>query len=507
MDNRSAQKFVDEVWEQSIVPQLVDYIKIPNKSPAFDKDWAAAGHMHQAVKLIADWCKAQPIEGLTVEVHELPGRTPLIFMEIPGEGPDTVMLYGHLDKQPEMTGWLDDLGPWLPVRKGDKLYGRGGADDGYAAFAALTAIRALREQGGKHARCVVLIEGCEESGSYDLPFYIDALKDKIGEVSLVIALDSGCGNYDQLWCTTSLRGLAGGTLRVDVLSEGVHSGDASGVVPSSFRVARQLLSRLEDETTGQIKKEFHAPIPKQRVQQAAVCGKVLKDYMYKRFPWAGKTKPMAKDLVDIVLNRTWRPFLEIVGMDGVPACDKGGNVLRPFTTLKLSLRLPPTGDPAAASKLLGKLLTKDVPYGAQVTWTPTSAAQGWNAPALAPWLEQSCEKASRAYFGKGCTYMGEGGTIPFMGMLGEKFPQAQFMITGVLGPQSNAHGPNEFLHIPMAKKLTCCVAQVLEDHCRRDRSAGSGKAKAGAKKAAKKPAAKQGATKKPVQKPAKKGAR
>jgi acetylornithine deacetylase/succinyl-diaminopimelate desuccinylase-like protein len=488
MDSQAAQKFVDDAWERSIVPQLVDYIRIPNKSPAFDKDWAAAGHMHKAVKLISDWCKAQPIEGLTVEVHELPGRTPLIFMEIPGEGPDTVMLYGHLDKQPEMTGWLEGLGPWEPVRKGDKLYGRGGADDGYAAYAALTAIRALQEQGGKHARCVVLIEGCEESGSYDLPFYIDALKDKIGDVSLVIALDSGCGNYDQLWCTTSLRGLVGGSLRVEVLTEGVHSGDASGVVASSFRIARTLLSRLEDEDTGRIRKEFHAEIPKQRVQQAAACGKVLKDYMYKRFPWAGKTKPMAKELVEIVLNRTWRPFLEIVGMDGVPSLEKGGNVLRPFTTLKLSLRLPPTHDPNAATKVLTKLLTADPPYGANVTFKAESAAQGWNAPALAPWLEQSCDQASRAYYKKPCTYMGEGGTIPFMGMLGEKFPKAQFMITGVLGPQSNAHGPNEFLHIPMGKRLTCCVAQVLEDHCRRARSVGAGKTAAAAKKPAAKPA-------------------
>jgi acetylornithine deacetylase/succinyl-diaminopimelate desuccinylase-like protein len=439
--------------------------------------------MHRAVKLISDWCKAQPIEGLTVEVHELPGRTPLIFMEIPGEGPDTVMLYGHLDKQPEMTGWLDGLGPWEPVRKGDKLYGRGGADDGYAAFAALTAIRALEEQGGKHARCVVLIEGCEESGSYDLPFYIDALKDRIGDVSLVVALDSGCGNYDQLWCTTSLRGLVGGSLKVEVLT-------ASGVVPSSFRIARGLLDRLEDEKSGKIVKDFHAAIPKQRVQQAAACGKVLRDYMYKRFPWAGKTRPMAKELVEIVLNRTWRPYLEIVGMDGVPSVEKGGNVLRPYTTLKLSLRLPPTADPAQCSKQLTRLLTKDPPYGANVTFKAESAAAGWNAPALAPWLEQSCEKASRAFYKKGCTYMGEGGTIPFMGMLGEKFPQAQFMITGVLGPQSNAHGPNEFLHIPMAKRLTCCVAQVLEDHQLRSRT--GGERKGVIKAAAKRPAAKAG---------------
>ena len=252
MDDRKLRSFVDDTWEQDIVPQLVDYIRIPNKSPAFDKDWAKAGHMHRAVKLIADWCKAQPIEGLTVEVVELEGRTPLIYMEVPGEGDDCVLLYGHLDKQPEMVGWFDGLGPWEPVRKGDKLYGRGGADDGYAAFASLTAIRALKEAGGKHARCVVLIEGCEESGSYDLPHYIDALKDRIGTPSLVVCLDSGCGNYDQLWCTTSLRGVVGAQVKVEVLSEGVHSGDASGIVPSSFRVIRQLLSRLEDPSTGEI---------------------------------------------------------------------------------------------------------------------------------------------------------------------------------------------------------------------------------------------------------------
>ena len=500
MNSQTASKFVDEVWEQSILPQLVDYIRIPNKSPGFDPDWAANGHMHRAVQLIADWCKAQPIEGLTLEVHELPGRTPLIFMEIPGEGPDTVMLYGHLDKQPEMEGWNSDLGPWEPVRKGDKLYGRGGADDGYAAFAALTAIRALREQGGKHARCVVLIEGCEESGSYDLPFYIDALKDRIGDVTLVVALDSGCGNYEQLWVTTSLRGLVGGSLKVEVLTEGVHSGDASGVVPSSFRIARSLLTRFEDETTGKVVKDFHAAIPKQRVQQAEACGKVLRDYLFKKFPWAGKTKPMGKQLGELVLNRTWRPYLEIVGMDGVPSVEKGGNVLRPYTTLKLSLRLPPTASPETCSKALTKLLTKDPPYGANVTFKAESAAAGWNAPPLAPWLEKSCEQASRAYFKKSCTYMGEGGTIPFMGMLGEKFPKAQFVITGVLGPASNAHGPNEFLHIPMAKKLTCCVAQVLEDHCARNRSEGSGKGVI--KAAAKRPAAKKAAAK-----PAKKAAK
>jgi acetylornithine deacetylase/succinyl-diaminopimelate desuccinylase-like protein len=479
MEPRKISSFVDDAWEKDIVPQLVDYIRIPNKSPAFDKDWHQAGHMQKAVDLIAGWCKAQPIEGLTVEVVQLEGRTPLIYMEVPGEGDDTVLLYGHLDKQPEMVGWFDGLGPWQPVRKGDKLDGRGGADDGYAAYASLTAIRALREAGGKHARCVVIIEGCEESGSYDLPFYIDALKDRIGTPSLVVCLDSGCGNYDQLWCTTSLRGMVAGDLRVEILTEGVHSGDASGVVPSTFRIQRELLARLEDSATGEILPgQFHVPIPKQRKQQAKLAGKVLGEQMWRRFPWADGARPMAKELAELVLNRTWRPFVEVIGADGIPSSDTAGNVLRPYTTLKLSLRIPPGADAEACSAHLAKILTKKAPQGAKVTFTPDPPAAGWDAPPLVPWLERACANASRTFFERPCVYMGEGGTIPFMGMLGEKFPEAQFMITGVLGPQSNAHGPNEFLHIQMGKRLTGCVAMVLQDHLERESPSSGGRAPA-----------------------------
>ncbi|MBL8733567.1 MAG: M20 family metallopeptidase [Planctomycetes bacterium] len=486
MEVRKLTSFVDDAWEKDIVPQLVDYIRIPNKSPAFDKDWQAAGHMQRATELIAGWCKAQPIEGLTVEVVQLEGRTPLIYMEVPGEGSDTVLLYGHLDKQPEMVGWFEGLGPWSPVRKGDKLYGRGGADDGYAAYASLTAIRALREAGGKHARCVVLIEACEESGSFDLPFYIDALKQRIGTPSLVVCLDSGCGNYDQLWCTTSLRGLVGADVRVDVLGEGVHSGDASGIVPSTFRIARELLGRLEDSETGRIlPKHFHVDIPKQRQKQAKAAAKVLGDSLWQRFPWVKGSKPMAKDLTELVLNRTWRPFVEVIGADGLPAIDKAGNVLRPTTTLKLSLRIPPSADPKYCMARLEKLMTEKPPYGATVTFKGEKASTGWDAPPLADWLGDACAKASQTLFKKDCVYMGEGGTIPFMGMLGEKFPDAQFMITGVLGPQSNAHGPNEFLHIPMGKRLTACVAMVLQEHLQRPRGEGKGGKPAKAEKAEK----------------------
>ena len=478
MDSSQTDRFVGAKWDDEIVPQLVEYIRIPNKSPMFDADWVANGYMEQAVTLMSDWAKSQSIPGMVLDVVRLEGRTPLIFIEIPaangGSDDDCVLLYGHLDKQPEMTGWDDDLGPWKPVLRDGKLYGRGGADDGYAIYGSLTAILALHEQGLPHARCVVLIEACEESGSYDLPAYVDHLADRIGKPSLVVCLDSGCGNYEQLWCTTSLRGLAGGNLTVKVLDEGVHSGDASGVVPSSFRLLRQLLSRIEDEVTGRILVEgLHAEIPAERLEQARRAAEVLDTAIYDKFPLTGDLQPMfpkdgdgqmSEDLSELVLNRTWRPALSVTGVDGIPSLQSAGNVLRPHTAVKLSLRLPPTVDGKRAGQLLQDVLLADAPNGATVTLELEKAATGWNAPAMSPWLTQAIDDASQAFFDKPAMYMGEGGSIPFMGMLGEKFPGAQFMITGVLGPHSNAHGPNEFLHIEMGKRVTSCVARVIAEH-------------------------------------------
>lgn len=469
MDASKVDRYVGEKWDDEIVPQLVEYIRIPNKSPMFDADWVQHGYMDDAVKLMERWAKAQAIPGMQVEVVRLEGRTPLIFIDVPaangGSNEDCVLLYGHLDKQPEMTGWDADLGPWKPVIKGDRLYGRGGADDGYAIFGSLAAIMALQEQKLPHARCVVLIEACEESGSYDLPAYVDHLADRIGKPSLVVCLDSGCGNYEQLWCTTSLRGLTGGNFTVKVLSEGVHSGDASGIVPSSFRLLRQILSRIEDENTGRILIDgLHVDIPAERLAQAKEAARVLDTAVFDKFPFLPGMKPMADELAELVLNRTWRPALSVTGVDGMPPLSSAGNVLRPHTSVKLSLRLPPTMDGKKAGELLKQELMRDPPNGAQVTLDLEKASTGWNAPAQSGWLTKAIDASSREFFGQPAMYMGEGGTIPFMGMLGEKFPGAQFMITGVLGPHSNAHGPNEFLHIPMGKRVTACVSRVIAEH-------------------------------------------
>jgi acetylornithine deacetylase/succinyl-diaminopimelate desuccinylase-like protein len=479
LDAAALQTFADRAWDDEIVPALTRYIAIPAKSPMFDADWARHGHLDQVVREAAAWVEGKKPVGLKLEVIRLGGRTPVIFFELPATKPgstDTVVLYGHLDKQPEFNGWRGDLGPWTPKLDDEgKLYGRGGADDGYAVYASLTALLALDAQGVPRPRCVGLIEACEESGSFDLPAYIDVLKPRLGNVSLVVCLDSGAGSYEQLWLTTSLRGMVSGVLKVEVLTEGIHSGDASGLVPSSFRILRQVLDRLEDSRTGHLLPQtFHCDIPASRVEQARATAAILREEVYKRFPWACGADgtlalPTTTDPTEALLNRTWRPTLSVTGVDGFPELGNAGNVLRPHTAFKLSLRLPPLIDGNAAALALKALLEDNAPYNARVTFTPDGragayGATGWNAPEVAPWLHAALDRASHAHYGAPVGYIGQGGTIPLMSMLQKGFPAAQMMVCGVLGPKSNAHGPNEFLHVPYGKKLTAAVAQVVAAH-------------------------------------------
>jgi len=468
MDSHRASDFIDQLWDHEVVPTLEKYIRIPNKSPAFDPKWQEHGHMDAAVELFADWAreKLKALPGATLDVARLAGRTPLIFIDVPGTAPGSVLMYGHLDKQPEMKGWT--TGPWEPVIKNGKLYGRGGADDGYALFAALSALLALKTQGVAHARTVIIIEASEESGSPDLSAYIEHLADRIGTPDLVVCLDSGCGNYEQLWLTTSLRGMVIGTLTVRVLTEGVHSGAASGIVPSSFRIARQLLSRIEDAGSGEITvPELQVAIPAERAAQAKAAAAILGDAVITELPFTGGTKAMATSNEDAILQKTWKAQLAITAIDGYPAPENGGNVLLPFTTLKLSIRVPPSGDAEAARQAVKRILEADPPYGAQVAFDAARGENGWNAPTLAPWLAAALDKASNAAFGKPTAFQGEGGSIPFMGMLGRRYPETQFVITGVLGPHSNAHGPNEFLHIPTGKRISVAVGHILAEHAKR----------------------------------------
>jgi acetylornithine deacetylase/succinyl-diaminopimelate desuccinylase-like protein len=467
--------FAERTWDEEIIPALTQYIAIPAKSPMFDADWQKNGYIERVVRDAATWVESKKVAGLKLEVVRIEGRTPVIYFEVPATkagSTDTICLYGHLDKQPEFNGWRSDLGPWTPKYENGLLYGRGGADDGYAIYASLTAILALDKQGIPRPRCVGIIEACEESGSFDLPAYIDKLRPRLGNVSLVVCLDSGAGNYDQLWLTTSLRGNVTGTLKVEILTEGIHSGDASGAVPSSFRIMRQVLDRLEDSKTGELlPQSFHCQIPGDRIEQAKAAAAILGDEVWKRFPWAcgadgAPALPTTTDPVQSLINRTWKPTLSVTGVEGFPELKNAGNVLRPYTAFKLSLRLPPLIDANEAAQKLKALLEDNAPYNAKVTFHPdgradAQGASGWNAPSLSSWMENALHAASNAHYGAPCGFIGQGGTIPLMGMLQQGFPQAQMMVCGVLGPKSNAHGPNEFLHVPYGKRLTAAVAQVM----------------------------------------------
>ena len=474
--------FAARTWDEEIVPAVTNYIAIPAKSPMFDADWAANGHIERVITDAARWVESKQVAGLKLEVVRIEGRTPVIFFEVPATRPGgneadapTICLYGHLDKQPEFNGWRNDLGPWTPKYVDGLLYGRGGADDGYAVYAAITAILALDKQGIPRPRCVGIIESCEESGSFDLPAYLDVLRPRLGNVGLVVCLDSGAGNYEQLWLTTSLRGAVTGTLKVEILSEGIHSGDASGLVPSSFRILRHVLDRLEDSASGRLLPEsFHCQIPASRVEQTRAAARILGDEVWRRMPWAcgadgSPALPTTTDPVEGLLNRTWRPTLSVTGAEGFPELGSAGNVLRPYSAFKLSLRLPPLVDAGDAALRLKALLEDNAPYNARVTFQPDGrvgayGATGWNAPELDPWMERALEAASQAHFGAPLGYIGQGGTIPLMSLLQAGFPKAQMMVCGVLGPRSNAHGPNEFLHLPYARKLTAAVAQVVAAH-------------------------------------------
>lgn len=462
----AAERHVEEDW----LPVLDAYTRIPCLSPDFEAEWAKSGHLARATELLAGFARSRDLPGAMVDVVQLDGLTPVILVDVPasqgataGAATPPTLLYGHLDKQPPLGDWRSGLGPFLPVREGDRLYGRGVADDGYSLFCALSAIELAAGLPGGHGRCVVIIEASEESGSAHLPAYLDELGDRLGPEGpgLVVCLDSGCLTYDRLWTTSSLRGLVAVVVKVEVLTEGVHSGAAGGVVPSSFRLLRRLISRVEDEATGEIRlAELHAEVPEARRREAEEVVGLLGDKAVDRYPALPGLRLSGGDTLDRLLARSWAPSLALVGMDGIPSVRDGGNVLRPFTACKLSIRVPPSVDARRAAARLREVLRAEPPEGATVTVEVTGES-GFDAPPTAPWLEAAEQEASEAYFGNPPGVLGEGGTIPFLSTLLRRFPEAQFLVTGVLGEDSNAHGPNEMLHLPTAGRLTACVAHVL----------------------------------------------
>ncbi|TDC87540.1 M20/M25/M40 family metallo-hydrolase [Saccharopolyspora aridisoli] len=471
MDRAAVSKTVDQAWDEAILPSLSELVRIPAVSPSFDADWQNTGHLDAAVEHVRAWIDGRGIEGAEIDVVRLPGRTPLLLVDVPGssDAPDeSVLLYGHLDKQPPLGGWSEGLSPWTPVVRDGKLFGRGAADDGYAGYAAVTAIEAVRAHGGSHARCVVLLETGEESGSPDLPAYLEHLRDRLGAVSLVVCLDSGAGDYQRMWLTNSLRGMVQLEVEVQVLDSGLHSGIASGIVPSSFRIMRQLLDRIEDSATGEILlPELTVSIPANRIAETRAAIEAVPGMVTNSVPWPEGMRPVTDDEVELALNNAWRPTLSVIGADGLPKPADAGNVLRPSTTLQLSFRLPPTADPEAALAAVQRRLSEEVPYGARVSFGHSEAGLGWNAPDPAPWLSGALDTAAEEIFGASWRTMGLGGSIPFMGLLHEAYPDAQFVVTGALGPDSNAHVPDESLDLAFAAKITSAIAYVLDAHATR----------------------------------------
>jgi acetylornithine deacetylase/succinyl-diaminopimelate desuccinylase-like protein len=451
-------------WETDIIPTLCDYIRIPNQSPNFDPDWERHGHMAEAMALLVRWAKAQPIAGMRVEHLTQAGRTPCLFIDIPAtdSAQETTLFYGHMDKQPPMTGWDTNKGPWTPVIENNRLYGRGGADDGYALFAALSAISHLDAQGWVRGRCCILIEASEESHSVDLPYYLARLSSAIGTPDRLICLDSGAGNYDQLWTTTSLRGVLDGELKIKTLESGLHSGISGGIVPTCLTILQQLLSRLVDTNTDQVTHpDFQVEIPQAVCEAATATSALVGAGLIDGLQLAEKTRPISEDIATCLLNRSWRPALSVVGQAGIPPLETGGNVTLPSLAVKLSLRLPPTLDPQHAQNRLQEILEADPPFQATVRYTPFSQAPGWHAPAFPAPLARAIEQSSLCYFNKSAGAIGEGGSIPFIPDLAAQFPHTPCWVTGVLGPKSNAHGPNEFLDIPYVCRLTACLSYVL----------------------------------------------
>ena len=417
--------------------------------------------LDKAAAHVKAWVEGVGIKGLKTEIIKEKGLSPIIFTEIEGDLPVTIFYYGHYDKQPPFEGWREGLGPYTPVIVDGKLYGRGGADDGYSTYSTMISIKACQEQGIKLPRCVMITEGDEESGSAHMFEYMKLLKERIGNPTMLFCLDSGTLDYEGFWLTNALRGLVVATYTVEILNEGVHSGVASGIVPSSFRIIREMLERIENVKTGEIIPELQVDIPPLRYEEVYNTVQALGKDALPFFPFVTGASSITSNPLTALINRGWKAQLAVVGAADLPDAKTAGSVLRPRTTLKLSFRLPPTKPVEEAKKIIEKVLTTNVPYGATAKIDFPAAAKGWSAPVYSTFLRDIIDSSVDAVFKKPKLAIAEGGSIPLMGLFSEMFPEAQFVVTGVLGPESNAHGPNEFLHIPYVKKLTTCMALIL----------------------------------------------
>ena len=457
----------DEIWEQSILPSLSEFIEIKALSPLFEPDWANLGELDATIELFCKWLDDQGISGMSYETHRIDDLSPVLLVTIEGTGPGEVIFYSHLDKQPSKSElWSEGLHPLRAVRRDPWLYGRGSVDDGYGGYLCATSIRLLQEAGAPHPRCTLIIETCEESGSFDLPPYLEALSGQLGDPDMVVVMDSGGPDYEHVWMTEALRGLVSGTLSVKVSHEGIHSGNSGGSIPSSFRILRVLLDRVEDSATGRVLiPEMHVEIPREIREKAVALREIVGNSIWEQFPTVDSLRQASDTTEDMIIAMNWAPTLSIIGADGMPSVQVAGNVLRTNTDLKLSFRIPPGVDSDIAIACAKKALEEDPPYGAEVTFTPDSCADGFHAPPLAGSVSDAIHDASMELTGLPPLAIWTGGTIPFMAMMQGKYPEAMFLCTGSSGPGNNAHGPDEKLHIPSSKRLTVTLSATISAIC------------------------------------------
>lgn len=457
-------------WTGEHLAALSAFVAIPSVSPAFDSAWERSGALAAAVDLVADWFTDRTaLPGVRAHRLRINGRTPLLIVDIPAFDPDqadgphrTVLAYGHLDVQPAGGGWTV-TDPFRPVVRESRLYGRGAGDDKYVPLAVVAALEALRAANQAHPQVILLLETSEESSSVDLPAHLAAHGGLLGQPDLIVCLDTFVPDTSRLWHSTSMRGIVVADLSVAVAREGLHSGLVGGVVPSSFRLLRALLDRIENSSTGAcLLPSLHADVP------AGHCDALRRQAERSRPPASGLpllpgVRPLSGDPLAQLLAQSWEPSVAYVGMDGMPATGAAGSVLRASTTVRLSIRLPPTVRAIDAVAALRATLEADPPAGATVRLDVHGAEDGWSTT-VPEGLGVLLDEAGVAGYGARAAECGGGATIPPLGILARRFPEAAIVPLGLVTPSCNPHGPDEHIDLDSAERLTIALATLLASH-------------------------------------------
>ena len=470
MDKKSFEKYIEKMFTYNMIPNLMNFIRIPNLSPAYDYEWNTNGLLLKAANLIIAYAKSLEIKNAQINLIQDKGYSPLIFIEIPASRPNdnrTVLLYAHFDKQPHGTGWDDDKGPTKPVIQNGRLYGRGSADDGYASFSMLTAIKACQEHNCPLPRICLIFEGAEESTDEHLTYYFNKLLPIIGEnVIAFIPLDSGCADYDRLWITNSLRGVCDYEINIQTLDNNISFGpEASGRIAENLFILRKAIDAVMDTSTGDVKiEEFYVKdIPEEIQEEMDKEIEIVGEQFFKEIPLYEGVKPLKTDIKEAMINNRWKPTCSILGIDNCPKIEDNGFGVKKSITVKMSMRLPPGIDSHAALEALKKVVKENIYFDAKVKFLSAEVADGWKLTNFSEKTKNVLNKASKEYFGNELVFKGMGGSIPFITYFQTKYPNADVICTGILGADCFEHGPNENLHLEACKKMILVLCYFLSE--------------------------------------------